>query len=139
MCKMYCSQCVQQQSWVKLVSVFLRLTVTIQELDALGFCSRPRHEQTALIILNSKTEWLKLSGLIDQKLAIDKKYEEYTLFQLLELWGMLHKNGSKEIFLPVLWSLIGRREDCPYRICRKVLVQLQDMTYHNFVHIREAS
>ena len=133
-----CHSCIQQQNWISLFRLLLRMTSSKSELEKLGFEGAPLYDQASQEVFGSQERWNTIVVFLDNKLATVRQYDSHSIVDLLELWSQQRENASKDVFLTLLWALLRRREECPYRICSKLLHQLEDLTLRYLFNTRVA-
>jgi len=134
-----CHRCIHQNSWIQLLQLLLRISTLPQELQEIGFTPNATYKCISREAFLSRAKWEQVTTLLDNKFTEAAQYEQHTIVQLLELWSQSYQNTSKNTFLPLLWALLRRREECPYRICSKLQHQLENLTLLHFFYSREAS
>ena len=132
-----CHSCIHQQSWINLFRILLTMSVTPEQLSTLGFSEVPIYEKTSRVVFYCKDSWFLLSGFLDSQLPNFAVYNESSILDLLEIWAQ-QRDCQETNFLPLLWALLRRREDCPYRICSKILHQLEGLSLQYLLQTRVA-
>ena len=79
-----------------------------------------------------------MSSYLDQKLHKTPMFDNYSIMSLLELWSQEAKQASTETISTILWALLRKREECPYRICSKLLHQMEEMAILSLFQTRVA-
>jgi hypothetical protein len=139
MAEFWCHSCIHQQNWIKLFRFLLRMSAPQQELEKIGFVEAPVYEKASKKAFYSREHWDILANYLDEKLPKATEYIDKSIVQLLGLWSKHVETSSKEQFLNLLWALLRRRDECPYRICSKLLRQLEDISLHYLLQTRNAS
>ena len=129
-----CSSCFSQQNWINSLRFFLLLTFSVEELHS--FCEEettlePTKERSiysymAQNLFQSPEMWLRFCSRIDAFFGqVIEAFESKSLIELLEIWNG-HLNGETSGSVNVLlWSILKRREQCPYRICGQLYLDCE--------------
>ena len=127
MSKGHCYMCIHRQNWRDLFRILLRLVAKPSELKSLGFAHPLIYQKTSESVYESHDKWLLICSFLDGKLEQTSSLTKYSIVQLLELWSMEAKQASVETISTLLWALLRRKEKCPYRICAKLLQQVEEL------------
>ena len=138
MVKSRCHMCIHRQNWTELFRILLRLTVTQSDLQNLGFTAPSIYVNASKMAFASSERWLVVSAYLDQKLDQTPLFEDYSIMELLALWSQEARQASAETMATILWVLLRKREECPYRICSKLLQQVEEMAILSLFQTRVA-
>lgn len=132
-----CSKCIHQNSWTQLLRFLLLLTTSHRDLQHFPEVDATRHDALANAVSSNLVCWVNFVNFMNERLDCTL-YDNFSIAELLKIWRKAVEFGSIDKVLRVLWALLKRRENCPYKICSKIYCDFERLVTQHLLAIKTA-